>query len=100
MNQGEQQRKRAAYNRGLADGRHFMRQMMFDLTCIALNDVYGFGPERIMRYYHRLIELNNEFANIYNGDTKDLEYSKRVLDRRLKQIAGEHFVPWEERYSK
>lgn len=26
------------------------------------------------------------------------EYTRGVVDRRLKKICGEHFVPWEERY--
>ena len=35
------------------------------------------------------------------ADQKDDEkfaYTRGVVDRRLKKICGEYFVPWEERY--
>lgn len=31
-------------------------------------------------------------------DDKEFVYTKARVDRRLKEICGEHFVPWEERY--
>lgn len=92
------QRENRAYLKGMADGKNFMRQLMFDLSCIALNETEGFGYDRISRFADKLIALHDEYAIIFNGDTKDQEYSKSVLDRRLQQIAGERFIPWEERY--
>ena len=91
-------RENAAYLRGIRDGHRFMRQLMFDLSCIALNE-QGFGTERINRFCDKLLELHDEYAVIFNGDTKDQEYSRTVLDRKLQQIAGENFIPWEERYA-
>lgn len=32
------------------------------------------------------------------SDTPDMEYTKAKLDQRLKQICGDKFQPWEERY--
>ena len=32
------------------------------------------------------------------GD-KSLEYTKAKLDGRLKELLGEDFVPWDERYT-
>ena len=92
------QRENAAYMRGLRDGKNFMRQLMFDLSCIALNETEGMGYDRISRFADKLIALHDEYAVIFNSDSKDQEYSKSVLDRRLQQIAGEKFIPWEERY--
>ena len=31
-------------------------------------------------------------------DDEKFAYTRGVVDRRLKKICGEHFVPWEERY--
>lgn len=86
------------YMSGLRDGRRFMRQLMFDLSCVALNETEGMGYDRLNRFADKLMELHDEYAVIFNGDTKDQEYSRSVLDRRLQQIAGDKFIPWEERY--
>lgn len=95
---GMLKRESAAYLRGLRDGRHFMRQLMFDLSCLALNKTENMGYDRLNRYGAELTRLHDEFAVIFNGDTKDQEYSKSVLDRSLEQIAGDKFIPWGERY--
>lgn len=95
---GLMKREAAAYLRGLKEGKHFMRQLMFDLSCIALNETEGFGVERINRFCDKLIALHDEYATIFNADSKDQEYSRSVLDRKLQQIAGDKFIPWEERY--
>jgi len=93
-------REEAAYRRGLRDGHRFMRQLMYDLMCIALNETEGFGFERLSRLCDKLATLHDEYAVIFNSDSKDQEYSRAVLDRKLRQIAGdEHFIPWEERYA-
>lgn len=92
------QRENRAYLAGLRDGKNFMRQLMFDLSCIALNETEGFGVERINRFCDKLIQLHDEYAVIFNSDSKDQEYSRSVLDRKLQQIAGDKFIPWEERY--
>ena len=31
-------------------------------------------------------------------DDKSIEYTKDKLDRKLKQIMGDNFKPWDERY--
>ena len=95
---GLMKREAASYMRGIRDGHRFMRQLMFDLSCIALNETEGFGTERINRFCDKLIALHDEYAVIFNGDSKDQEYSRDVLDRKLRQIAGDKFIPWEERY--
>lgn len=86
-----------AYNKGLRDGYRFMRQLMCDFFCIVLNK-HGYGYARINAMLDELMEMHDEFADIYNNDSRDQEYSHAALDRTLQQIAGEHFVPWNERY--
>ena len=95
---GLARREGAAYLRGIRDGYRFMRQLMADFACIVLHDEFKFSRSQINRYYDALTALHDEYAVIFNGDTKDQEYSKAVLDRKLQQIAGDMFIPWEERY--
>ena len=95
---GLAKREGAAYLRGLRDGRRFMRQLMYDLSCVALNETEGMGYDRLNRFGEALTKLYDEFAVIFNSDSRDQEYTKSVLDRRLKQIAGDKFIPWEDRY--
>ena len=76
----------------------FTRQMMIDVTMIALNKEFGFGADRLKRFVKTLLGIYGEYADIWNNDTPDTEYAKAKLDEKLKQICGEFFEPWEERY--
>lgn len=76
----------------------FTRQIMIDCTLIALNKEYGFGAERLKRFVATLLSIYAEYADLWNSDTADTEYARAKLDARLKQICGEYFQPWEERY--
>ena len=76
----------------------FTRQVMMDCTAIALNEKCGFGPERIKTIMDAVAENYAQFAEIINADTDDQDYSWTKLDKKLKQICGEYFVPFEERY--
>jgi len=91
-------RENAAYLKGIRDGHRFMRQLMADFACIVLHDSFKFSRSQINRFYDEMTALHDEYAVVFNGDTRDQEYSKEVLDRRLRKIAGDMFIPWEERY--
>ena len=77
----------------------FTRQVMMDCTAIALNEKCGFGPERIKAIMDAVSENYSEFADLINADTDDQDYSWTKLDKKLKQICGPYFMPFEERYS-
>ena len=77
----------------------FTRQVMMDCTAIALNEKCGFGPERIKAIMDAVAENYSEFADLINADTDDQDYSWSKLDKKLKQICGPYFMPFEERYS-
>ena len=95
---GLAKRENKAYLAGLRAGCRFMRQLMADLLVIVLHDHFKFSRNQIIKALDALSALHDEFAVVFNGDTKDQEYSREVLDRRLRKIAGDMFVPWEERY--
>lgn len=93
----------ARHQRELAEAElntlRFTRQVMSDATAIALNDVLGLGADRIKKVLDAISENYSDIADLVNNDTDDQEYSWSALDRKLKQICGEYFVPFEERYS-
>lgn len=79
---------------------HWSEQNMMDLAALVLNEQFGFGADRLEKFNRAMETMHDEFATIWNSDTADTEYSKAVLDRKLKEIYGDRFVPWNERYGR
>ena len=76
-------------------------QIAQDAAMIAANEVLQMGPKRAPDFAAVMRDTVNEIADVMLADQKDDEkfaYTRGVVDRRLKKICGEHFVPWEERY--
>ena len=76
-------------------------QLAQDAAMIAANEVLQMGPGRAPDFASKMREVVNEIADVMLKDQKDDEkfaYTRGVVDRRLKKICGENFVPWEERY--
>jgi len=92
-------RMESAKERSNKETLFFTRQNMCDIALLVLHEEFGFGPERLMRFCKAISKKYGDFADLWNGDTKDVEYSKAVLDRALKQICGKYFIPWDERYT-
>lgn len=81
--------------------RTFTIQQCVDMMMIAANEEYGLGPERLNRLEKTFYSVFKEYAEMTIEDAKDdkaIEYTKSKLDRKLEQICGEYFKPWEERY--
>lgn len=74
-------------------------QMATDAHALALNELYHIGPGRYPAL-HKCVGGYIEFiAKLIREDTKDLEYTKAVIDRQLIAVVGkEHFLPYAERY--
>lgn len=77
----------------------FTRQLMCDLAMIALSNTFGFGPERCHRFLEELVRVFTHYSDKWASDTPDTEYARECIDRRLREICGEYFKPWEERYT-
>ena len=73
-------------------------QMAKDAAFLAAAEVFHMGPGRVPAYSAAFDAALHDIAKMTVEDTKDMEYTKTKLDQRLRQICGEHFVPWEERY--
>ena len=89
-----------AREEGFMTGQHFTRQLCMDQAAIVLNREFGFGADRLQRFNAAMVEMYGTYATIWNSDSKDVEYSKAAMDAALKQIYGDKFQPWEERYNK
>lgn len=74
----------ARYQKRLHASMDMLLQMCLDAAMIAANEVFNMGPSRV-----------EAFCNAFS---EDMEYTKAKLDQRLKQICGDKFQPWEERY--
>ena len=96
------QRRDALIRTAAEAGEMVGRQKMADLMALALNDpaVMGkdvLGPERIKRVYVKIHELEAKLAQAWRkGDEQD--YAQAKMDRELRRIFGNDFVPFSERY--
>ena len=93
----------ARHKEEMAFFRTFTIQQCVDMAMIALNDKFGFGAERLNQFETAFYDVFREYALNTLEDAKqdkEITYTKGVMDRKLKQIMGEYFVPWEGRYGK
>ena len=76
-------------------------QIAQDAAMIAANEVLQMGPGRAKEFAMAFTEAVNDIGTMMFEDQMDdpeFVYTKARVDRRLKEICGENFVPWEERY--
>ena len=95
---GYLQRVQQNVNRQLMESRSIHTQMCLDAAMIAANDIFNMGPSRVEAFCNAFNEALTSIATMTINDTRDMEYTKTKLDQRLKQICGDKFQPWEERY--
>lgn len=79
-----------------------LMQMGQDAAMIAAHDVLKLGPGRAETFCAAYIEAMNGMARMVCDDQNDdaeFVYAKAKIDERLKQICGDKFAPWEERYN-
>lgn len=91
----------AAHEREKTFLRTFTIQQCVDIMMIAVNAEFGFGAERLNRLEQIFYDVFREYARMMLEDAKDdksIEYTKDKLDRKLQQIMGTYFMPWNERY--
>lgn len=92
---------RAKQEQELRFSRLFTMQQCEDMMLIALNEAFGFGADRLKKFGETYHEVFVEYARKTEEDAKNdkqIDYTKGIVDRKLKQICGEFFCPWEERY--
>lgn len=82
--------------------RKFTMQWCADAAILAANEVFHRRGKMLVEFHNAFIRYSHEIANMTLDDAKgdkSLEYTKAKLDGRLKELLGEDFVPWDERYT-
>ena len=81
--------------------RRFALQQAQDIAVITLNRVFGFGAERAREFVINYNGYFEAYADMAIADSKDddsIEYTRAKMDGVLKEILGDYFVEWDERY--
>lgn len=77
-------------------------QIDLDAALIALDDIFEPTEEQAEAFKERMGETILEIARLTTEDSRcdtTMEYSKEVIDRRLRQILGKkNYVPYDIRY--
>lgn len=76
-------------------------QIMQDAAFLAAADVFQMGPGRCEAFGAAIRDYVNEMALMMYEDQKsdpEYVYTREKVDQRLKQICGDKFQSWEERY--
>ena len=59
---------------------------MYQASAVALNDEFGFGAERIVRFREKLNAIIEEFGGLQQMN--DVEYADTKLEEAYKKIMG------------
>ena len=81
--------------------RTFTMQWCADAAILAANEVFQRRGKKLVEFHNAFIRWSHEIAEMTLADAKGdktLEYTKVKLDETLKELLGEDFVPWDERY--
>lgn len=71
-------------------------QLAADAAAIAANEVLKMGAGRVVAFHRAFVANYNEMINAIHDDP---EHAYALIDRRIKPIYGENFVPYKERYT-
>lgn len=85
----------------LAFMRRFTLQQCKDMMLIAAHEAFGFGPDRAKILGDMFDKVFEEYAEMTikdSKDDKDIWYTKEKVDAKLREVCGDNFSPWEERY--
>lgn len=81
--------------------RKFTMQWCADAAMLAANEVFHRRGKILVEFHNAFIRYAHEIAEMTLEDAqadKSLEYTKYKVDEQLRELLGEDFVPWEERY--
>lgn len=84
--------------RHAAARQHIAIQMSKDAAMLEAHEVFKMGPGRAPAFSEAFDQALREISQFTVEDTPDMEYTKAKLDARLREICGDGFAPWEERY--
>ena len=75
----------------------YTQQEILDAVSLTLNEEFGLGAERLMRFRNA---WDKKYAEIHELQQKnDDDYSVTVIEKALQNAWGKYYTPREERYS-
>lgn len=80
----------------------FSLRQALDMSLIALNEEFNFGPDRSQRFEKTFWDIFVDYAKMCVEDGKDdaeIVYTKEKLDRRLRIAAGDDYPDFDVRYA-
>lgn len=87
------QQQRTFFSAGMQTG----AQAMYDAFCIALNDNEHLGEKRLTDLLPAISSNYESICDAFNaGDDKD--YQMECIDRRMRSIFPNNFIPYATRY--
>ena len=89
------------HERDLHIQRLFCMQWCADAALLAVNEVFQRRGPKLAEFHEAFMRYSQEIARMTVDDArgdKSIEYTKARLDERLKELLGDDFVPWDERY--
>ena len=91
-----EQRKRQQEARDLII-KMWTAQITLDVMAGVLNDLYGFGKDRLTTIS---VEFNNRFPEYLEALTRhpEADYLRDKIDQQQRRIFGPDYLPWEKRY--
>lgn len=95
-------RQQAQKKAELEAHRRFTFQWASDAAILAAHEVFQRKGEILVQFHEAYQRRCNQIAEITITDAKDdktIDYTKGKIDGQLKEILGDAFVPWEERYN-
>ena len=81
--------------------RKFTMQWCADAAILAANEVFHRRGKILVEFHNAFIRYSHEIAQMTLEDAqadKSLEYTKYKIDEQLRELLGEDFQPWDERY--
>lgn len=92
-------KKQTEYRDNLARAAQEMeRQYVTDIFCLVLNEMYGFGAERLTALMKKVFEQHDQDIKMFYPEYVEADVMREHYDRKLKAIFGERFDPFEVRY--
>lgn len=81
--------------------RRFTMQWCADAAILAAHEVFQRKGEKLSEFGRAFFKWAQMIAELTINDAKDdrtIDYTKGKVDGMLKDLLGDDFIPWEERY--
>lgn len=91
--------EQAHFLSGYKAGRSLAMTQILDVILITLHENFGFGPDRVAKFFDTFSENWQEWQDLAKDDAPDKAYVKALIDTKLRaSVPADRFTPWSDRY--